>query len=407
MKVLLANKFFYRKGGAEVVFFATAKLLQRYKHEVVFFCMEHPQNLLSPFDKYFVSNVDLSNGHGLVQQLKSAGRILYSFQARDKISRLIREERPAIAHLHNIYHQISPSIIDALKKRDIPIVMTLHDYKLTCPVYTLFSKGKVCEKCKGGRYYRAFLSRCTKGSRSKSAVNVVEMYLHHKILQIYKRVDLFISPSKFLIEKTKEMGFKGDIVYLPNFVDLTEYQPSYNNDNKSVVYFGRLSREKGLSILIDAVKGLDVQLKIIGDGPQREQLVEKVKREGLKNVVLMGYKTSRQLHGEIEKSIVVVVPSEWYENNPRSIIEAFALGKPAVGARVGGISELVKDEETGLTFEAGDPRDLRKKIESLVRDKDKVICMGKRARELVERDFTPEKHYKSLIKIYKMAMERN
>ncbi|MBM4055125.1 MAG: glycosyltransferase family 4 protein [Planctomycetes bacterium] len=404
MRVLLANKFFYPKGGDAISFFSTAEVLRKNGHEVAFFSMHSPQNIDSPDSRYFVSYVNMDGG-GMIDNIKMAGKILYSFEAKNKLSELINTQHPDIAHLHNICHQISPSIIDTLKKHNIPVVMTMHDYKLTCAAYTLLVHGNVCEECSGGKYYKALTKKCIKNSRLKSAVNVAEMYLHHKILHIYEKVDIFISPSRFLIEKTKQMGFPGRFVYLPNFADAGKFEPFYTSDNKTIVYFGRLIKEKGIKVLIDAVKGCNLRLKIIGDGPQRKELEDKVSREGISNIEFLGYKKSDALQNEIRNCMFTVVPSEWYENNPLSIIESFALGKPVIGAKIGGIPELIKERETGLLFEPGNSADLRKKIEFLLSDHTLCNKMGINARRFVEEELTPEKHYQSLLQIYQSLVK--
>ncbi|MCX7919975.1 MAG: glycosyltransferase, partial [bacterium] len=316
MKILLVNKFFYPKGGAEISFFSTAELLEKHGHTLVFFAMQHPQNLPSSSSAYFISPVDYTTVPGVLQNLKTTCRIFYSFEAKQKILQLINLERPDIAHLNNIYHQISPSIIDVLKKAQIPIVMTLRDYKLTCPVYTHLSGNRVCEECRGQRFYRVVVNRCTKNSVMKSIINMLEMYLHHTILHIYNKIDCFIAPSKFLLEKTIQLGFQGRLVHLPNFIDSSRYTPEYQATGNRLVYFGRLSEEKGLTTLLDAIKGLEIQLKIIGEGQQKEQLLNKVKQENISNVTFLGYKTGNELQDEIRQAIAVVLPSEWYENNP-------------------------------------------------------------------------------------------
>ncbi len=404
MKVLLVNKFFYRKGGDAVIFFNTGTLLEKNGHVPIYFAMEHERNLPSPFAPFFMSNVDLNATGNIKHQLRTAGRLLYSFEAKRKIARLIEMEKPDIAHIHNIYHQISPSIIDTLKKNGIPTVMTLHDYKLTCPAYILLLNGHVCEGCSNGKYYNVFLNRCIKGSRTKSALNMLEMYLHHKILHIYEKINILISPSKFLMQKTREMGISSEIVHLPNFLDASGYNPAYNREEKSIVYFGRLFKEKGVPTLIDAVKGLDIKLKIIGEGPQQQMLKNKVSTEKVTNVDFLGYLQGEELQNNIKKSMFAIIPSEWYENNPRSVIEAFALGKPVVGSRIGGIPELVKDWETGLTFEAGNSEDLSQKICILLKNQNKIEEMGKKARALVEEEFNAENHYHGLMAIYKKAI---
>lgn len=405
MKILFANKFFYLKGGSENIFFDEAHLLEKNGYQLVFFSMVSPENQPSPYSPYFVSYVDLSQGQGLVNQLKIAGRILYSFEAKKKINSLVNQEFPDIAHLHNIYHQISPSIIDELKKRKIPIVMTLHDYKLTCPIYVLFQNQHLCDECNNGKYYRVLVNRCVKNSRIKSAVNMLEMYLHHQILHIYEKVDVFISPSRFLIHKTKEMGVKTRMEFIPNFIVPEEYIPNYTWEEDSLVYFGRLSEEKGLITLLNAVKDLKIQLKIIGDGPQKEELIKKSQLEHINNVVFLGYKRGNELQNEIKKSVMVVVPSEWYENNPRSIIESFALGKPVIGSDIGGIPELVKVGETGYLFSPGNSLELRNKIELALSERNKIPDLGKQARRFVETELNPEKHYAKLREVYNSVIK--
>ena len=180
MKILLANKYFFLKGGAEHSFFQTAKLLEKKGHEVVFLSMQHPQNLPSKFNKYFVSYIDFDD-FSLKNIIRASGRILYSFDARRKTENLILKERPDIAHINNVYHQVSPSFFHILKKMGIPIVLTLRDYKLVCASYAMLIKNEPCEACKNGRYYHCLLKGCMKDSYLKSLLSTFEMYFHHKL----------------------------------------------------------------------------------------------------------------------------------------------------------------------------------------------------------------------------------
>lgn len=404
-KVLLANKFFYLKGGDAKVFFDTADLLKQNGHTPVFFSMEHPENFPSEFSPYFVSHIDF-NGASKASQLKAFGRIIYSVEAKQRVNRLVGQERPDIAHLHNICHQISPSILDSLSKHSIPSVMTLHDYKLTCPAYTLLSGDGVCEECRDGKYYKVAQHKCTKQSFLKSTLSALEMYIHHQLLHIYSKVDVFISPSAFLKNKIQEMGFRGEVVHLPNFIDSARFTPAFDNDGHTFIYLGRLSAEKGLLTLLKAVSELKgkFSLKIIGDGPLREDLVAYTKDKKLSNIEFLGYMQPDAIKKEIAKAVFTVVPSEWYENNPMSVIESFALGKPVLGARIGGIPELVRDGETGQTFEAGNADDLREKILRLLSQPHEIDNMGRRARAFVEEELNPDKHYDGLIAIYERAI---
>lgn len=403
MKILLVNKYFYLKGGAEQVMFDTADILIENGHEVSFFSMEYPKNKTTEYSNYFVSNVDF-NSQEIAHAGKAAMRILYSFEAKRNIERLIHTFRPDIAHLHNIYHQISPSIIHSLKKAGIPIVMTLHDYKLVCASYSMLADGSICEACCSGKYYYCFYRRCVKASCKKSLLNTVEMYLHHKLLHIYDLVDVFISPSQFLIKKMNFMGFKTKIECIPNFIDSKRFVPEYRINEKSICFIGRLSREKGVDLLIDAMSNIDLTLKIIGEGPLKSELQAKVKHIGANNIVFMGFMSGLDLKEEIRKSLFTIIPSICYENYPLSVIESFALGKPVVGARIGGIPELVKDNITGYTFNPFDSSDLRRKIMKLADDPETIIRMGMNARKIIEKELNPNKHYEHLISAYNLAI---
>jgi len=405
MRILLINKFLYPKGGDAISTLNTGKLLTAKGHKVIFWGMAHPSNPDYSYKDYFVSNVDFNKPTSLIRQIKAGLRIVYSLEAKRKIERLVKAEKPDIVHLNNFAHQISPSILDVFKKYKIPVVMTTHDYKLVCPIHFMLSNGKPCEKCKDGKYYQCLINICTKNSRLKSLLNTIEMYLHHKILHIYDLINISIAPSFFLKNKLDKMGFRGKIVLLPYFVQLKEYIPQYNWNNNSIVYFGRLSSEKGILTLIEAVKGLDITVKVIGEGPMKEILESKIESNKYNNINFLGYRKGESLKNEIGKSMFTISPSEWYENYPFSIIEAFSLGKPVIASRIGGIPELVKDERTGLMFEPGNSGDLRRKIEYLINKPDKIREMGQDARTFVEKELNAEKHYLRLIEIYERAIE--
>jgi len=406
MKVLLINKFLYPKGGDAISTLKTGSLLSKKGHRVFYWGMRHPANPEYPYEEYFVSYIDYNTSLTLIEQIKVSLNILYSFEAKKKLDNFLKRVRPDIIHLNNFAHQISPSILDVIKQYKIPMVMTMRDYKLVCPSYSMLADGKPCERCKNGRYYFCFLKKCTKNSFLKSLVNTVEMYLHHKILHIYDKIGTFIAPSKFMLNKVREMGFKKKIVYLPNFVDIGEFKPQYEWEEESIVYVGRLSYEKGVVTLIDAVKGIPIKLKIIGDGPLRETLISKAEGENIDNVEFLGYKTSNELKKLVKKSMFTVLPSECYENSPRVILESFALGKPVIGARIGGIPELVIDGRTGFTFEPGDRKDLKEKIMFLINSPNRIIEMGKNARKFAVEKFNPDRYYSKLMQIYQAAKNK-
>lgn len=420
MNILHVNNAHFYRGGADTIYLKTAELLKEHGHNPVFFSMHWPDNLPCVTSEYFMPYVDLNAQHDILTQLKIAGRILYSFEARKRLSKLLDKYPVDIAHLHNIYHIFSPSILHELKKKKIPIVMSIHDYKLVCGSYMLLIRdpihGKICEACCRGRYFMTVKNRCVKNSLKKSILSTLEMYLHHTVLDIYDKVDIFIATSLFIKNKIKEMGFKKESVYLPNFYDVKEIKESdaYGDNVKGekknyVIYVGRLHPEKGLWTLLNAAKLLyrkkkKMEIKLSGDGPMRELLHEKVRSEKINNVSFLGYIKYKDLCREIKNSLAVVLSSECYENNPISVIESFAMGIPAVAARIGGIPELVKDDETGLTFEPANAYDLSEKIEYLSNNPDKAAKMGKNARTFVEQELNAEKHYQKLMEIYKQAI---
>lgn len=405
MRVLLVNKYFYLKGGSETSFFNTAQVLEKNGHSVSFFSMDHPENFQSPYTKYYVSNVDYEGASSLSKTFKASLQLLYSREARTKLERLLDEEKPDVVHLHNIHHQISPSILHTLKKYDLPVIMTLHDYKMVCPVYTLMSKGQICERCKNKNFYHCTLLRCSKNSLVKSLLNTLEMYLHHSLLHVYDIVDTFLSPSLFLKTKLEDMGFKRSIFHLPNFIDSNQFTPSYSWEDPSLVYLGRLSKEKGIFTLLQAVEGLPIKCRIYGEGPEKDNISRWIADKSLTNVQLCGHIPQDKLKTKVRKAMFVVLPSEWYENSPFSVLESFALGKPVIGSRIGGIPELVEDKKNGLTFEPGDARDLRKNILYLLDNSERIRGLGEYARHHVEQKFCPGKYYKALIKIYAEAKD--
>jgi glycosyltransferase involved in cell wall biosynthesis len=419
LTVLHVNKFHYLKGGSEVVYFQTANVLAAHGHSNIFFSMHHPENQPSEASEFFVPYIDFNNLENVGSSIEGSLRILYYFKAKKLLSKLLDRYNIDIAHLHNVHHQISPSILHVLKSRGIPIVMTLHDYKMVCTSYNLLVEERPCEVCVRGNYYKAITYRCVKDSYYKSFLAAIEMYLHHKIMDIYDNVDVFIAPSLFLKDKLIEMGFKKEIVYLPNFIDSERFNTldvimnDTNEDEKTFVYFGRLTHGKGLITLLEAAnlwlqnnKNVKVVVKIIGDGILKNDLQEIVKATAIHNVRFLGYMKGEELFREIKKSIAVIIPSEWYENNPMAVIEAFALGKPVIGSRIAGIPELVKDNYTGLTFQTKNAFDLYLKMKFIIENPDKTKLMGQYARTVVLQELNSEKYYEKLIGIYEQVLKK-
>jgi glycosyltransferase involved in cell wall biosynthesis len=399
MRILQINKFFYRRGGSEAYFFELSDLLKRHGHEVIAFSTKSPLNFASPYENFFVDEINFDKREGAAKDFKKICHSFYSFEAKKKLEKLILETKPDLAHLHNISHHISPSIFSALKKYKIPAVQTLHDYQLICPNFKLFTEGAVCERCKKYRYWNAVGHRCVHDSRVQSLIEAKEMFLHRACQFYEKGVKCFVAPSGFLADKLRAWRIKSKIINVPLFLDAADFEPDYKPGDY-VLYFGRLVKEKGLDVLLHALAGTDIKLKIVGDGPEKDGL--KTKSEKLKvNAEFVGHKLGKELHDLIRGAKFVVLPSIWYENYPVSLLEAGALGKAAVGTRLGGIPEIIEDGENGFLAEPGNTNDLREKIQRLFGDDDLCLRMGRRAREMVIEKNSPEEHYKKLIEVYR------
>jgi glycosyltransferase involved in cell wall biosynthesis len=405
MRILMCNSFYYLRGGAERCVFDLSALLTAHGHDVIPFAMQHERNYSSEYNEYFVSAVDypskLRISSSLQGQLSMLERVIYSREAKHKIARLIADTGPDIVHIHGIAHELSPSVLDAIKQAGIPIVQTLHDYKLLCPNTSFVSNGKVCERCKTHRYYQVMLHRCKRGSLLASVLAGVEMYVH-KLLRIYeKNVDLFIAPSQFLQRKVREYGIKSPIEHLPNFINMERFQPCYEPDDY-FIYVGRLIQVKGIHTLLEAMRQIQTShLYIVGGGEMDAELRSFVQQHGLTNVSFLGHLDTEKLILVMQRAAFSVVPSEWYENYPMSVVESLACGTPVIGSRIGGIPEIIKDGHNGLLFEPGNAGQLAEKILDLLSNPQRTIMMGRQGRQQVQTVNHPEQHYKQTMQFYR------
>ncbi|HPI67528.1 MAG TPA: glycosyltransferase family 4 protein [bacterium] len=403
MKILLINKYFYLKGGAEKHFFALRQLLKDNKNEVIDFAMKDEKNVSSPDENYFISPINTEKLFSW-SIFKTMGRILWSLEARKKIKKIIASEKPALVHLHNIYHQISPSILPIFKKYKIPVVMTVHDFALISPSINMFAKNKIYDKIIGRHYYLCLKDRCVKNSFWLSLASVLEMYLHHKILKVYhKNIDLFICPSNFLAEMLIKAGFeKNKIVILPNFIFNKPSVPiEKKQDEKYFLYFGRLSAEKGINVLLAAIKNLpDINLKIAGAGPEEKNCLKIIKEYNLNHVKLLGYQNEINLTKLISHAYAIIVPSLCYENCPLSILESMALGKTVIASNVGGIPELINNDDNGILFKAGDQNALQTVLRELWINEDKCQKMAQNSLNKANK-YSAEEYLAKLQNLYK------
>lgn len=402
MSTLLAiNNYYYPRGGSETIFFEHNRMLEALGWSVVPFSMQHPSNLPTPWSEYFIDDLEMHGDYSLVEKLTRVPKVIYSFEARQRLGRLLDRVRPDVAHAHNIYHHISPSILGLLKRRGVPTVLTLHDLKIACPAYNMLARDGVCERCKGGKLYNVVTNRCIGGSALMSAVVGLEALLH-KLLGSYRRcVDLFIVPSQFYIDKFCEWGMPRSLFrHIPNFVDLAGFEPRYR-PGSSFLYFGRVIRQKGVATLVRAAAQAGVTLQIAGTGPELESVRELAIQLGA-SVSFLGHLGGEALRETVRNARAVVLPSEWYENAPVSVLEAYALGKPVIGARIGGIPELVRENVTGVSFESGNVAALAAALLDMqARNDAELEHMGRAARLWVEQEFTVDMYRQRILTAYR------
>lgn len=406
MRILMVNKFFYIKGGSETYYFSLKKLLESKGHEVIDFSMRDQKNYHSEYSNYFVKNVDYSNSQGILKKITAAVNIVYSLEAKKKFEQIIVDTRPDLVHLNIFQHQISPSILDVIKKYHIPTVYTAHDLKMLCLNYKMMHHGKICEACKYGKFYNCFFNKCVKDSFLKSSVNMIEGYFH-KIKKSYNAIDAIITPSEFYKNKFIEFGIEEERIYhIPNF--LNELRPSIDDmkdKEKFYLYFGRLSEEKGVFTLIKAFKNLKCKLYIVGSGPIESEIRNFIIDNSLDNIDLLGFQSGQKLKNIVGNAKAIILPSEWYENGPYSAIEALQLGRPIIGSNIGGIPELVNGN--GFLFQYGDYLDLKDKVlkvEAL--NTEQYRKLKKSSLELFNRLYTEDHYYKQLMKVYTEAYLR-
>jgi glycosyltransferase involved in cell wall biosynthesis len=399
-KLLSINNYYYRRGGAESVFFDHNRLFDDAGWAVVPFSMHHAENDPSPWSNSFANTTDGSMDGSPLAKLSRAVKTIYSTDAARRIGRLVAETRPDIAHAHNIYHHLSPSILAELRRRGVPTVMTLHDLKLACPAYKMYSQGAVCEKCRGGALSNVITHRCIKDSLAMSALVWLESTIHRALNLYLGTVGRFVVPSRFFLDKFSEWGIDTRrFVHIPNFVDVEKFACG-RSWGDAFVYFGRLSSEKGIATLIKAAAAAGVRLRIVGTGPEEAKLRQLATSLG-GDVHFTGYLTGEPLRNEIGSARAVVVPSEWYENAPLSIMEASALERPVIGANIGGIPELIREGETGYVFTSGSVESLAQVLREVAQLPVAALRrLGASGRDWMRAEFGPVAYRRRMLALY-------
>jgi glycosyltransferase involved in cell wall biosynthesis len=390
LTILIANWTWYPSGGDWTYVDNLRKFYESKGHKVIPFSMHHERNFPSEYAEYFISNInyqELNRNKNLTNSFKAVKSTIYSTEAKNQLAKLLDKYKVDVAHLNNVHHYLTPaSIVPELKKRSIPVIWTLHDYVILCPNTTFISKEQVCERCKTGKFYHCTLRKCKKNSLFASMASSLESYMNNW-MNPYKHVDYFICPSLFIKNKFEAFGFKSDkLKQVYNLFDIDSVQMKDmtrpdNHEKPYILYIGNILKVKGIFTLVKAVKNENIDLYIAGDGEHFEQLKQLIQQEGIANVYLLGKKPKEELFRYVKHSKFVVVPSEWYENLPYSLVEALLLSKPVLGANIGGIPELVINDHTGFLFEPGNVEDLSNRIRYMLSDAVNLEQLGDNAKK--------------------------
>lgn len=398
MKILLINNQHNKLGGADTVYFNTAKLLESNGHEIAFFSSLSPNNIDSKQQQYFVEKFDFRN-ETLLNKITNSYNYIYNKEASIKLDSLINDFKPDVAHIHLFYGNLTTSIIDILKKRKIPIVHTVHDYRLVCPVNTFLDKhNKVCEKCLDKKYYHTLFNKCSENKIKQSFMVMLEAYYWKYYGKAIYKIDALIFVSEFSKKKHLEVFpfIINKSYHLYNFKISDNEIPNTNKGNY-IFYFGRLSKEKGINKLIEAFSQTNYNLKIAGSGPL-SKYVKSIKKS---NIEYVGWQTGDSLNSLIKHASFIIVPSEWYENNPMTVVESFSMGKPVIGSNIGGIPELVIENKTGFLFEMGDKDSLLNTLHKAYNVSSiDYTRLSKNALDFANKNFRKDNHYNKLIEIY-------
>jgi glycosyltransferase involved in cell wall biosynthesis len=409
MKILLINNCHYRRGGADVVYLNTGDLLESRGHDVAYFSTKSQYNYPSPYSDFFIRDIDALKLN-FVEQLMFMPRKLYSWQSGHNLRKIIDHFKPDLAHIHLYKGGLTAAILPVLRKRKIPTVITLHDYSLLCPRNIMIDgAGKICERCLTATRLNCIYHRCNRKNLYYSIVNYIEFVLNNNIFNPKNYFRRIICVSKFNYLKHSQHPLFGErFLHLYNFYPLLSQSNPKTEKGNYFLFYGRLAPEKGVTTLINTWKrlGQDVQLKIIGEGVMSAMIKEEIKTHNLKNIEFLGFRKGEELFRYIRDASFVLVPSEWYENNPLTIVEAYSSGKPVIGSNIGGIPELIVEGKTGYLFNMGDSAELEGKINKAVNlDDDEYLMMSETAYRFACDKFSEKTHYRDLLNVYKEVVK--
>jgi glycosyltransferase involved in cell wall biosynthesis len=389
MKICLVHNSYEQRGGEDVVFEQEMANLKRHGHEVV---------------AYHRSNTEIKS-HSPLAQISLAKNSVWSADSREGFSELLDRHAPDLVHIHNTFFVISPSVYSACRERGIPVVQTLHNFRLICPAHTFYRSDSICEECLTGGLWNSVRHGCYRESRIMTATLATILSWHRLIHTWENSIDCYIALTEFSREKFIAAGFNpAKIVVKPNFVDR---DPGPKTDTGDfALYVGRLTPEKGLQALLEAWQQLPAscQLQVVGGGPEKVQLEDLVRSRNVVNIKFRGSLSRPETIALVKQARFLVVPSLWYEGFPMVIAEAMACGTPVVCSQLGAMEEIVTHHRTGLHFIPGDAEDLAQKAAWAWIHPEEMAEMGRAARVEYERRYTAESNYAALMKIYRRVL---
>lgn len=409
MKILIINQFFNMQAGTEVISTSTFNILKKQGNDVYYFAFDKKPYFIDDYEfaKYFPKNNMSTFGY-----LKNPLKYYWNYEAAKKLEKYIDEIKPEIIHIHSL---MSPSILNVCKKKNIPTVMTLHTLPSSCPSTKFLLKNKeYCKefKCKNGNYWHCVFNRCGNGSIERSVRKSILSYIFNKT-NVYSNVKYFICPSNALRDCVKLSNITNDknkIVTINNFLSDEELNtiPNYSN-NGYFLYIGRLSKEKGLNYLLEALKDLprDIQLKIVGTGEEKDKLKKYARENSLDNVEFVGFKNRNEIKDYYQNCIATILPCNWFEIFGMTNIESFINGKPVIASNIGGIPEIVEHNVNGLLFEPANVEQLKKCILTYWDNPEIVIEHGKNGYKKAITQYTEERYYNELMKIYEEVINES
>lgn len=407
MRVLNVNKYYQLTGGGDRFFFDLATILTGRGHEVIPFCLDYPGNRPTEYSPFFPPGVsgEKTGEQGFMARARLFTNGVYSREAEGALDRLLAKVRPDVAHLHVLHYAMSPSVINALDRAGVPIVFSLHDYRVVCANGFLYRDGKECHDCRGGRFYNAVRHKCYRGGVLSSLMGAAGNYLYAST-GLYDKVDLFTIPHGGMSGTLADFGWPSAKMRILRNPLMPGPEPVPPPPRDHVIYFGNITPQKGVFTLVRAAQRLpEVPFLICGKGPHLEELKAFIRETGVRNVrVDDASRWDSGLQNLIASSRFAVIPSEWPAPLEYSLLEAMSLGKAVAASRTGGNQSAVEDGITGVLFSPGDPEDLARAVRRLYADPEACARMGAQARAKVKREFSPEAFYDDVLRIYQEAI---